>query len=116
MNTFVSFKTSQYRILWVFNLLSYISRWGQVTAYGWIVVELTGSSFYVSLVGFFGMLPMFVLGILAGYLADVWDRQKILLFTQITCLIGISLMLIIVSFELLAFWHCYIAALITGIG
>ena len=116
MNTFVSFKTSQYRILWMFNLLSYISRWGQVTVYGWIVVELTGSSFYVSLVGFFGMFPMFILGIVAGYLADIWNRQKILLFTQITCLIGVSFMLIIVSLDLLEFWHCYIAALITGIG
>ncbi|MQG38944.1 MAG: MFS transporter [SAR202 cluster bacterium] len=116
MNTFASFKTSQYRILWIFNLLSYISRWGQVTAYGWIVVELTDSSFYVSLVGFFCMFPMFVLGVLAGYLADVWNRQKILLFTQITCLVGISFILVIVSLELLEFWHCYIAALITGIG
>ena len=116
MNTFASFKTSQYRILWVFNLLSYISWYGQVTAYGWIVAEITSSSFYVSLVGFFGMFPMFVLGIVAGYLADIWNRQKILLFTQITCLIGVSLMLIVVSLDLLEFWHCYIAALIMGIG
>ena len=116
MDTFASFKTSQYRILWIFNLLSYISRWGQVTAYLWIVTEITGSPFYVSLVGFFGMFPMFVLGILAGHLADIWNRQKILLFTQITCLIGTVFMLAIVSLELLQFWHCYIAALITGIG
>ena len=116
MNTFVSFRTSQYRILWIFNLFSYISRWGQVTAYGWIVAEITGSPFYVSLVGVFGMLPMFVLGVVAGYLADIWDRQKILLFTQVTCMIGIVLMLGLVTLELLEFWHCYIAALITGIG
>ena len=116
MDTFASFKTSQYRILWIFNLLSYISRWGQVTAYLWIVTEITGSPFYVSLVGFFGMFPMFILGIVAGHLADIWNRQKILLFTQITCLIGTVFMLAIVSLELLQFWHCYIAALITGIG
>ena len=105
MNTFASFKISQYRILWVFNLLSYISWYGQVTAYGWIVAEITSSSFYVSLVGFFVMFPMFVLGIVGGYLADIWNRQKILLFAQITCLIGIVLILAIVSLELLQFWH-----------
>ncbi len=43
------------------------------------VYDLTGSSFYVGLVGAFGLGPLVVLGLYGGAFADAWDRRRLAL-------------------------------------
>lgn len=51
----------------------------QAMAAAWLVVELTGSSFLAALVQTAVFLPMFLLALPAGVMADTTDRRRILL-------------------------------------
>jgi MFS family permease len=47
-------------------------------AVGWHIYALTGSPFYLGLVGLAQFLPMFVLTLIAGHAADRYDRRLII--------------------------------------
>jgi MFS family permease len=49
----------------------------QGVAVGWQVYALTGSAFYLGLVGLAQFLPMFLLTLVAGHTADRYDRRMI---------------------------------------
>jgi MFS family permease len=71
-----------FRALWVAALASNVGTWMQNTAAAWLMTDLTTSSTPVALVQTATYLPMFVIGLLAGALADIADRRRLLLFTQ----------------------------------
>ena len=50
-----------------------------VMATAWLMVELTGSSFLATLIQTAVFLPMFVLSLPAGVLADTTDRRRVML-------------------------------------
>ncbi len=51
----------------------------QTMAAAWMMVELTGSSFLAALVQTAVFLPMFLLSLPAGVLADITDRKRLML-------------------------------------
>jgi MFS family permease len=55
----------------------------QGVAVGWQVYALTGSAFYLGLVGLAQFLPMFVLTLAVGHVADRYDRRIIVRLCQI---------------------------------
>ena len=55
----------------------------QGVAVGWQIYALTGSAFYLGLVGLAQFLPMFLLTLVAGHVADRYDRRMIARSCQI---------------------------------
>ncbi len=55
----------------------------QGVAVGWQIYALTGSAFYLGLVGLVQFLPMFLLTLVAGHVADRYDRRMIVRLCQI---------------------------------
>lgn len=57
---------------------------GQIQAWTliWHLFHLTGSSYYVGMVGLVRVVPLLLFGLFGGVLADRYDRRKILLVTQ----------------------------------
>lgn len=114
--TFRAFTNHNFRFLWPANFLVYISRWMQMTLLAWFVLELTDSPWFVSLLGFFTWMPLLVLGLLGGLLADSVNRRALLSITQLLALVltmGITALLFAGLLEL---WHAYVAVLVTGVG
>ena len=73
---------SVFRALWIASLASNIGTWMQNVGAGWLMTELSPSPLYVALVQTATSLPVFLIGIPAGALADIFDRRKLLIFTQ----------------------------------
>jgi MFS family permease len=71
-----------FRALWIASIASNIGTWMQNVGAGWLMTELNGSPLYVSLIQTATSLPVFLLGIPAGAAADLFDRRKLLIFTQ----------------------------------
>lgn len=113
---FRAFASKSYRFFWTANFLAYTSRWMQMTILAWLVLELTDSPWLVSLIGFFLWIPMLLLGIMGGLLADSMNRRTLLRTVQaiasVTSL-GITALLFT---DYVEFWHAYIAILLTGIS
>ena len=71
-----------FRALWIATVVSNIGTWMQNTASAWLMTSLAPSPLMVSLVQTATTLPLFMLALPAGALADVLDRRRLLLFTQ----------------------------------
>ncbi len=65
--------------LWTATVVSNIGTWMQNAAAGWLMAGLTSDAFVVSLVQVATMLPVVLLGLPAGALADIVDRRKLLI-------------------------------------
>ena len=110
------FNNPKYKILWFSNMISYQSRWTQLIVSNWIVLEITNSPFLVSLVAFFGTIPLFVIGIFGGQFADQLPRKKMLLFTALISLITSLILLLEIITNSIEYWHVYISITIIGIS
>ena len=71
-----------FRTLWITAVISYTGSWMQNIATGWLMTTLTSSPLWVSLVQVALSLPVFLIALPAGALADSIDRRKFLLVTQ----------------------------------
>ncbi len=71
-----------FRSLWIAAVISYTGSWMQNVATGWLMTSLTSSPMWVSLVQVALSLPVLLIALPAGALADLMDRRKFLLFTQ----------------------------------
>ena len=67
------------------SFISATGSWFQVVALGWLVVSIGGrhSGFLLGLVGFTSLMPILVLGLVGGLLADRLNRRVLLLATQL---------------------------------
>src|SRR6202040_619680 len=71
-----------FRSLWIAAVISYTGTWMQNVGAGWMMTQLTMSPLMVSLVQAATMLPVFLVILPAGALADMVDRRRLLLITQ----------------------------------
>ena len=72
-----------FRWLWIASVASNIGTWFQNVGASWLMTSLTPSPTLVALVQAATSLPMFLLSLPAGAVADVLDRRRLLLVTQI---------------------------------
>src|SRR5436305_9031793 len=71
-----------FRSLWIAAVISYTGTWMQNVGAGWLMTQLTMSPLMVSLVQAAATLPVFLVILPAGALADMMDRRRLLLITQ----------------------------------
>lgn len=71
-----------FRALWIASLISSLGTWIQQVATSWLMTTLHPQPFLVSLVQVATTLPMALMALPAGVLADKFDRRLYLLATQ----------------------------------
>lgn len=71
-----------FRWLWIASVVSNIGTWMQNVGAAWLMATLAPSAVLVALVQTATNLPVFLLGMPAGAVADIVDRRKLLLITQ----------------------------------
>src|SRR5690606_16938942 len=72
-----------FRALWIATIISNIGTWMHDVGAGWLMTSLSPSPLLVALVQAATTLPMFLLALPAGALADIVDRRKMLLGAQL---------------------------------
>lgn len=79
---FAPLRVGEFRTLWSASLISNLGSFFQITAGAWLMWELTGSASWVGWMTASRNLPLLLLAIPAGALADRLDRTKMLATTQ----------------------------------
>jgi len=82
---------------------------------GWLVLEITGSSAQLGLVIFLYGAPNVSFLLVAGVVADRFDRRHIMMLTQAVVggiIVGLAFLTIA---GLVTVWHIYVAAVFMGI-
>jgi len=71
-----------FRILWIASVASNLGTWMHEVGASWLMTQLAPTPLMVSLIQTAEALPVFLLALAAGALADVVDRRRLLIFSQ----------------------------------
>jgi len=76
-------ESRSFRLLWIGQLISLSGSQLRLVALPYQIYVLTGSSFAVGLIGVVQAIPLLVLSLFGGVIADAVDRRRLLLITQV---------------------------------
>lgn len=110
-----AFRSRNFTILWIGNLLSNTGSWMQQVAEPWLVLRLSGSPVLLGLDSFAGDAPVWFLILVGGVLADRRDRRKIALFFQTLQFACPALILALLFAGQIRVWHIVVASFVVGI-
>jgi MFS family permease len=105
-----------FRSLWFAAVISYTGTWMQNVGAGWLMTQLTVSPLMVGLVQAATTLPVFLVILPAGALADMIDRRKLLLVTQAWMVVAASLLGIFTLLGYVTPWTLLLFTFILGLG
>ena len=89
---FVALHERDFRIFWLGQLVSVTGTWMQTVAQGWLILQLTGSPFILGVAAAARSVPVLLLVIPAGVVADRFDRRRILIATSIVATVASAVM------------------------
>ena len=81
---FRALSNRNYRLFWTGAFLSNVGTWMQAVAQSWLVLKLTNSPFWLGLDAFMATAPGFIFTLAGGVFADLIDRRRLMLYTQMT--------------------------------
>jgi MFS family permease len=82
-SAFAPLRQPVYRMLWLTWLAANTSMWMNDVASAWLMTSLAPSPLWVALVQTASTLPVFLLGLPSGALADILDRRRYFMATQL---------------------------------
>jgi len=105
-----------FRVMWIGAFTSSIGTWMQKVAQSWLVLTLTNSPFYLGLDAFLGELPILLLTLVGGVVADRRDRRRVLLISQCVQMSTAAALAALVYFDAVRIWHVLALSTVTGIA
>jgi MFS family permease len=101
-------------LFWASLLFSAVGSEIAAVAVAWQVYEITDSPFQLGLTGLFRALPVMILSIPGGIVADRTDRRRLLIITQaLAALLALTLGLLTFT-GLVRVWHIYAITFLSG--
>ena len=111
-----AFTYRDFRILWLGAFTSTVGTWMQRVAQSWLIFELTQSSFYLGLDDFLGQLPILLLTLIGGVIADRHDRRQLLLGSQYVQMATAFTLAALVYWQQITVWHILALSFVAGIA
>jgi MFS family permease len=105
-----------FRSLWIAAVVSYTGTWMQNVGAGWLMTQLTSSPLLVSLVQAACAIPVFLVVLPAGALADLIDRRRLLLFTQSWMIVAAAALGILTLLHATSPWILLGFTFLMGVG
>ena len=103
-----------YRRWWSGQIVALMGLWMQNTAAQLVILSITSSAFLIGAINIVSAVPLLMLSLVGGVLADRVDRRRILMVTQ-TCLASLSLVwAALVITDRIAYWQILVIAAIAG--
>jgi MFS family permease len=112
---FSSLSIKNFRIYWFGMFVSLIGTWIQAVAQSWLVFRLTASVFLLGLVGFLSAIPVFLLSLFGGVVADRMNKRNILIFTQSAFMLLAFFLGVLVHWQLITVWQIMLIAVLNGV-
>ncbi len=115
LRTFLALRHRNFRLFWFGQLISLIGTWMQSIGQAWLVLELTHSAWLLGVVGALQFLPVMLLSLFGGVLADRLPKRKVLLFTQSFAMLQAVLLWALVASGQVQIWHVLVLAALLGL-
>ena len=111
---FSALRHSNFRLFWLNGATQAMAQGMQFLILGWLVLDITGSSYQLGLVIFAFGLPNIPFALLGGVIADRGNRLKLLILTRICVSTLIFALAILRISDLLDIWHVYAVVFLLG--
>jgi MFS family permease len=82
------FRHQLFAAMWGAQFISNVGSWMQTVGAQWLMLTLTSSAVYVTLVQTAASLPIVLFAVVAGTVGDLVDRRRFLLITQTVMLVA----------------------------
>jgi MFS family permease len=103
-STFAALRHRNFRLFYSGQTVSLTGSWMQSVAFGWLVLLLTDSAFYLGLVGALQTLPVLLFSFYGGVVTDHTSKFRLLFITQ-TVLMLLALVLgVLVEADVIQVW------------
>lgn len=114
--TFHALTNPSFRRIWVAGWLWYVNRMMEMAILSWLVLDLTDSPSQVTFVGISRMIPMFLLGLVAGSIADRFPKKRVMLTIQVVNLSVTTAMLFVILSGTVQPWHAFLSTFLLGLA
>ena len=114
--TFAALKHYNYRLWFGGQVVSLVGTWMQSTAQGYLIYQITGSPFYLGLVGFVGGAPSLLFTLFGGVIADRLPRRMLLVITQTSMMILAFILAVLTFTHTVQPWHILVLAFLLGVA
>ncbi len=112
----VPLRHPMFRSLWIASVITSLGTWLQNTGAGWLMTTLSPNALTVSLVQAATILPMFLLALPAGALADIIDRRLFLIGTQVWTMLAAALLAALTISGATGVWGLLALTFAIGVG
>lgn len=97
-------------------LITQTGMWMQSVAQAWLVLQLSGSSLKLGIVSAAQTLPVLVLSVFAGVVADRLPRRSVVMATQSTMMLCALTLSLLTWTGVVRYWHVLLVALVLGLA
>ena len=104
-----------FRLYWFGQAVSLTGTWMQVMAQGWVVTSLSRSAAALGALNVAATLPMLLLSMHGGALADRMEKRRILIVTQILMMVLAFVLAALVFSNRIGLWQLFTIAVLLGI-
>ena len=112
--TFRALHYPGYRYMWLGQLGHSATMWMEQVVRPLLILELTGSPLQVGFVVAVRMVPQFLFGLLAGVVADRYNKRLVLMISQSVTMIMHLILAIFILTGRIEVWHVFVTAFISG--
>ncbi|MFL6445778.1 MAG: MFS transporter [Candidatus Sulfotelmatobacter sp.] len=113
---FKAFQYRDFRLMWFGACTSSIGTWMQIVAQGWLIYRLSHSAFLLALDQFLAGIPIFLLSLIGGVVADRTERRKILLISQYIQMACAGVLTLLVATEVVRVWQILSLSFVAGVA
>ena len=115
-NALAPFRQPVFLAIWVATLISNFGAVIQSTGAAWMMTSLTGSPRMVALVQSSATLPIMLLALFSGAVADSYDRRRVMLIAQVVMLAASAALAVLTYMDAIVPSVLLICTLVVGCG
>ena len=114
--TFAALAVRNYRLFFIGQGISNTGTWMQRIAQDWLVLQITNSPLAVGVTTALQFLPMLLLGLWGGLIADRYPKRRLLLMTQIAMGLLATTLAVLTLSGSIQVWQVYVIAFALGLA
>jgi MFS family permease len=103
-----------FRLFWFGQVISVTGTWMQTIGQAWLVLRLSHNAFLLGLVSALQFLPVLVLSLFGGVVADKLPKRRVLMCTQSAALVQALVMFTLAATGVVRVWHVMVLAACLG--
>jgi MFS family permease len=107
-------QSRNFRFFWLAQIISTIGTSLQVIGEGYLIYEITDSTFWLGAVGFISLIPVIPISVAGGVLIDRVPRRKLIMLTQFGLFVQALLFGLLAVSGRIQLWHVIVLYFIFG--